>query len=944
MRAAVLGLGLGLATGALSAQEPPVPPDTLALPAQVDSLARRSDTGDSLGGLLGQADTGLVLADTSSLERQLAPISDTLSVPENPYGVEADADGDGVPVYADWCPDTRPGAAIDERGCATSRIPWWGWLVGLIAGVGGISAIVRGIRGSLARRRRARIARYGREVDHELGAVAETLGLDDRAPWLAEAPTDGLLDPGSDSQGGGAAPGMVMPRPDPAAPPEPLADVPGYPTAAPPPFTGGDVGFPLERDPDPVDLDFEGTRVPADFVPSRETMARMAAEEAEGKHRPEDWPGPMPAELASPSSAVPAGITKWKQSPLRYDEESTDKGKPTRLIAGLAVALVVASLAVAVRGGDPNGDFAPVEPLPRQTDQPVVVAFSDDPVDPSAPPGTVPARMLLMSGDGQQAMAGARLAEPIAVRVEDVDGVPVPGVRVFFEATLGGGRVSPLLVATDSVGVAQASWRLGTAADRQYVIARVEGYEDGAGVAFEALAVAGEVAALRLLAGASQTGTANLQLDSAIVVRVEDSQGNPVPGVTVEFVVDAGEGTVSPDAAESDSTGAVRTYWTLGEGTPTPVLTARVREAPDMAVEASATLVYPRLDVRTGVVTGGTHTCQLVSSGGVRCWGSNQAGQLGTGDGQPSRIPRAVPSTQTFSAIAAGLAHTCGLTQEGVAMCWGDNASGQLGTGDTGGRLVPTSVATDVRFRSIAAGPSHTCAVSRGGQGYCWGSNTSGQLGDGTRTDRAEPVRIALSRGLQEVSAGWTHTCALALDGTAYCWGRNAFGQLGNGSTADQAAPTAIGGSRRFRRLAAGSAHTCAVQADGQLACWGQNNYGQLGLGDLEARAEPTTVAGGPWRAVATGGVHTCALTTEGGVACWGRNTYGQLGDGSQQDHPEPAAALGDVTFRSLQASGAHTCGTDTSGRTHCWGFNIEGQIGDGTRENRAVPVQVGSL
>jgi hypothetical protein len=32
--------------------------------------------------------------------------------------MQVDPDGDGVPVYEDWCPDTAPGAVVDEHGCS----------------------------------------------------------------------------------------------------------------------------------------------------------------------------------------------------------------------------------------------------------------------------------------------------------------------------------------------------------------------------------------------------------------------------------------------------------------------------------------------------------------------------------------------------------------------------------------------------------------------------------------------------------------------------------------------------------------------------------------------------------------------------------------------------------------------------------------------------------
>ncbi len=53
-------------------------------------------------------------------------------------------------------------------------------------------------------------------------------------------------------------------------------------------------------------------------------------------------------------------------------------------------------------------------------------------------------------------------------------------------------------------------------------------------------------------------------LDEEVVVRLVDRHDNPVPGVTVDFQVVDGGGSVSPDRALTDSDGLASTLWTLG--------------------------------------------------------------------------------------------------------------------------------------------------------------------------------------------------------------------------------------------------------------------------------------------------------------------------------------------------------------------------------------------
>ena len=103
------------------------------------------------------------------------------------------------------------------------------------------------------------------------------------------------------------------------------------------------------------------------------------------------------------------------------------------------------------------------------------------------------------------------------------------------------------------------------------------------------------------------------------------------------------------------------------------------------------------------VATGNGHTCALLSDGSVDCWGRNYSHQLGTNttdtcqdwDGRNwpcSRAPLPVPGIAGAVAVAAGGNHTCALLSSGAVYCWGANAQGQLGDGTTTDRATATRV------------------------------------------------------------------------------------------------------------------------------------------------------------------------------------------------------------------------------------------------------------
>ena len=77
--------------------------------------------------------------------------------------------------------------------------------------------------------------------------------------------------------------------------------------------------------------------------------------------------------------------------------------------------------------------------------------------------------------------------------------------------------------------------------------------------------VSGEsAAAIRIVAGEGQRAFTERTLDKPLVVRVLDTSGRSVSGVTVNFVPTPGSGRVDPSTAATDWNGEVAVEWTMG--------------------------------------------------------------------------------------------------------------------------------------------------------------------------------------------------------------------------------------------------------------------------------------------------------------------------------------------------------------------------------------------
>lgn len=316
--------------------------------------------------------------------------------------------------------------------------------------------------------------------------------------------------------------------------------------------------------------------------------------------------------------------------------------------------------------------------------------------------------------------------------------------------------------------------------------------------------------------------------------------------------------------------------------------------------------------------------------------GSGPSGDLGDKPEEMGaglkRVLLGLDPGEKVSSVALGYGrwtHACALLSTGRVKCWGTNGYGELGLGDTksrgkvtaemGATLPAVNLGTGRTAKQIAVGCSHNCAILDDGSVKCWGENWFGKLGIGEEVtlnrgdapgemgDALPAVNLGAGRTAKLIAAGWGTTCAVLDDDSIKCWG--VIGDYGTGtshSIGSQAAQMgdALPGisfpGRKVVQIAQKVNHACVVLDDGSARCWGENDKGETGAGDTSYRGLSATLpaidVGAGRRVLAIspgGGGHTCALLDDGSAKCWGYNENGQLGLGDTANRGDGPGEMG---------------------------------------------------
>jgi len=341
-------------------------------------------------------------------------------------------------------------------------------------------------------------------------------------------------------------------------------------------------------------------------------------------------------------------------------------------------------------------------------------------------------------------------------------------------------------------------------------------------------------------------------------------------------------------------------------------------------------------DLSSGVlkiVAGYNHICALLEDKTVKCWGRNNFGQIGDGTTITRNSPTTVVSSSTDSNalsgvldLEAGFYHTCAVLESGQVTCWGKNGSGQLGldngtSGESQNSAISSSpvqpyVVDNVdSIKKLALGLNHSCALLKNsGKIKCWGYNGFGQLGYITqfgariypvpafvKSDIPEPNSYSqntIFNGASDITAGMSHTCAL-VSGSVKCWGgehpyhvgRLSFGVGSTPSSVPAEVKDLFSGTTVLdsgvTQIKSGPQLTCALTSAGIVKCFGYDSASTNPNAFNKANSTIYTVSSlsGVSSIILTAGSdHYCSIANSK-IYCWGDNNSAELADGYLQQY-----------------------------------------------------------
>ena len=358
------------------------------------------------------------------------------------------------------------------------------------------------------------------------------------------------------------------------------------------------------------------------------------------------------------------------------------------------------------------------------------------------------------------------------------------------------------------------------------------------------------------------------------------------------------------------------------------------------------------------VAIGLNHGCLLSTSGDVRCWGSNEDGELGIGQRNPTGYQEVTVSAlpSDTEQLHADHRSACAITASGELWCWGwgHNRLASMG------RLWSTEGALPLRVgafpvRSASFGSFNNDAFTRISAFmvetspsthavYRFGQRNLGPL------EVPSPERIVYLDDATAISATWGEICGTLQDGSVRCV-RGVEGTTSSVAVSDLRGATQLKHSpsgqlyglvsgqaicvpmlgppcaidlsslNDVHDLVVGGDFVCGIHTNQEVICAGLpgNTIGAGGMGGVVSGLSDV-------RALSASADHICAIDEGDEAYCWGLNQHLQIADVSGRISSPLKLSQ---RFESIAAGGTFTCGiTLPSRNVVCWGQNSSCQLG----------------
>jgi plastocyanin len=243
---------------------------------------------------------------------------------------------------------------------------------------------------------------------------------------------------------------------------------------------------------------------------------------------------------------------------------------------------------------------------------------------------------------------GATKAESLVVLVTDQHAAPVQGVTVAWTST--GGSVSPASGPTSAAGLSKVQFTYGTAAVAQTARATVTDLV-GSPVTITLTATAGT--AVSIVKTAGDNGTAAPSNQVIYTVQSRDSHGNAKGGVTIDWAVGTGGGSITPPQNTTLANGNATAARTLGAGLGVQTATATAAGLPGAPADTFTTTaaIVTTVEVSDFQFTPDAITVPQGTQVTFAWQGTTALHNVTFGAGGPSNIPNATTGStaRTFS-------------------------------------------------------------------------------------------------------------------------------------------------------------------------------------------------------------------------------------------------------------------------------------------------------